>query len=135
MTFLTTKNKIASILEEDTSLAKVYAYPEQDPQEFPCATIDVVDASSEERFDSNKNFLTMNFTARIFIIDENTENNCNKRLELMESVSAKLREYADTLDNTVQKLDINGYSPLYTDTNMKYCYFEINILASILKTI
>lgn len=138
-TFKDVKNSLVTILTElvggGQPIAAVYGWNNNNPDEFPAITVQTNEVSAEERLDSNRNQLTMSFIVRVLIQDDRSESTEDARLDLMEEVGDKLRENVDTISGTVLSLDIQGYSPLYAQQDQKYCFFEIALEVTVIKTI
>lgn len=142
MSYLTTKNKIVTILESLTGsgkpLSEVAGWSNPSPENYPFAYVKISDGGSEERVDSSKNFLNMPFKITVLIRAKNTLDNENKRLTLLDSVLDELRKATsvDTLAGTVQRFDILDINPLDSqDGDQPLLGFEITTQASLLKTI
>lgn len=138
--FTTILAKLKAILEELEGVGKplkeVYAWANPSPKQWPSAFVTVNGGSEEARLDSASNFLDMQFLIRIMLREKNTAATEALRVSILDQVLTKLREYPDTLDDTVQKFDIESITPVnYSNTESPLIGFDIIVTAGIVKAI
>lgn len=138
--FATVSAKLKTILEElegvGKPLVEVYDWPNPSPDKWPSAFVRALGGSVEERMDSATNFLQMRFQIRIMLRAKNTQANEALRVSILDSVLSKLRSYADTLDGTVERFDIDTIEPVdYGNAEQPLIGFDIMVIASKLQSI
>jgi len=142
MSYKTTKDQLVTILTTLTGsgqpLKTVSGWSDPSSEEYPFAYVRISDGGSEERVDSCRNNLHMQFKIVVKIRSKNTLANEDERLTLLDSVLDKLREtaYVDTLGGTVQRFDVLDISPIdIQDADQPELGFELITQSSLLKTI
>lgn len=118
----TIRDGLVTVLEEMTGAGKtfgrVYAYGEAQPKDFPCAMIKIVSPFSKVRVDSARDRVTFRYLIRVLINAENTADEEDLILEIVDAVILKFMEYAkvDTLNNLVDDLTLGSGNILSDDS-------------------
>lgn len=144
--FLSTKNKLVEILTaglkelivgDTRPLKQVYGYLNKDADMFPCAMVDHIEASREERFEglgvaNGTNKVIMYFLVRVEMPNGNSLDITDQRLSLADQITALMRSSAnvDTLDNEVEIWDVDAIAHFeHGEADMKRTGFDMIIMA------
>lgn len=139
-TFASVKTKLKAILDTLTGggqpLQVAYSWPNPAPRAFPCATISVLEGSSEKRFDTATNEVKMRFAIRVFIRAINTQANYDLRDTIADQIMDAIRTSGDTLGGTVDIFDIESISFLEAtvdEQEIASLQFEMIVVATSIK--
>jgi hypothetical protein len=108
-----------------------YDYFEPQPTGFPCAMV-LWDNANETRLDSCTNEQNTTFKIRVLMTTKNSSAQETLRISVADSLLNAFRTSAnvDTLGGTVEKFTLDDVSPISTDAERQYFYFELSITAT-----
>jgi len=110
---------VAEAMQELTGsgqpLAVVYPYPEGQPEQFPCAIMDVEAGMSQSDIHSHSKMLSVNVIVRVLMRQKNTEEATQLRMSIMDSVIAKFTEsdLIDDLGGACNLMDVASIEPIF----------------------
>jgi len=139
--FKAIKDKLVTILETlkgtNQPLKEVFGYIEPTPQLYPCAMVRISGTSTETRLDTNSNEVNAEFTIRVLLRVDNSEDAEDQRLDLIDSILDALRSATnvDTLGGTVEKFDVSSILPIEVNEDQPAFGFDLIVNASKIKTI
>lgn len=118
-------------------LQATFAYMEPNPEEFPCAMVDIASSGADEFYTSDSNLLTVRFRIHVQIPSRNNLATADSRLDLIEAVRNLFSEepYVDDLSNVCEVVRVDGIEPFQgDDSNSPKIGFDLYLACSAIRS-